>query len=564
VQAILWLIDLGHPELAKPITADLAKLNLDDAQRIAIVNEFGSQGMLRIARTKDLGPEGATFADACMAAASATNNNPQRIATLVGRLTDSSEEVRTIARNDLAATGQIGVNAMLEALARETAPDRRDALIFAIEYMSPLADGPLLAMLETGDPQLRADVAALLQRFRVPQAAPLLAPDADAAQKSLAAAIDQHRRGTPPFPIDAAGQVELWNWNDTAKKLTSLRVPADDAQIIWIARLAGELARMRPDNAAGQQEALVLRLEAEGLAADKLPTQAITPAALSQGDPQMLSTCLGDALKAGYSHAALTLVEALALAHDPRTLAGIAGKPSPLAAALDSPSRRVRYAALKAIMAINPAAPYPGCSKVPDALAWFEQSAGERRAVVAMPQIARAADLAGQLASVQLFAEATNRGREAVDLALNMPDLELILVDANILAPDIRQVVYELRISPATGDIPIAILATDGRLAVAQRIASEHTRVIAASRPHTPDALKGIVDGLLRLSARDAVPPQQRVAEAEQARKWLNTLASGNRPFYTFRRMAMLPAAATATAHPPAAAPAAEDLPPAP
>ena len=100
--------------------------------------------MLRIARTKDLGPEAATFADACMAAASAANNNPQRIATLVGQLTDPSEEVRTIARNDLAATGQIGVNATLEALARETAPDRRAALIVAIEFMSPLADGPVL------------------------------------------------------------------------------------------------------------------------------------------------------------------------------------------------------------------------------------------------------------------------------------------------------------------------------------------------------------------------------------------------------------------------------------
>src|SRR6185436_10367276 len=137
----------------------------------------------------------ATFADACMAAASAANNNPQRIATLVGQLVDPSEEVRTIARNDLAATGQIGVNATLEALARETAPDRRAALIVAVEFMSPFADGPLLAMLETSDQQLRADVASLLQHFRVPQSAPLLAPDADAAQKSLAAAIAEYQRG---------------------------------------------------------------------------------------------------------------------------------------------------------------------------------------------------------------------------------------------------------------------------------------------------------------------------------------------------------------------------------
>ena len=49
VQAILLLVDLGRPELAKPIMADLAKLNLTNDQRIAIVTEFGPQGMLHIA-----------------------------------------------------------------------------------------------------------------------------------------------------------------------------------------------------------------------------------------------------------------------------------------------------------------------------------------------------------------------------------------------------------------------------------------------------------------------------------------------------------------------------------
>ena len=48
-------------------------------------------------------------------------------------------------------------------------------------------------------------------------------------------------------------------------------------------------------------------------------------------------------------------------------------------------------------------------------------------------------------------------------MARAMPDLELVLVDMNILVPDIRQALYELRISPTTGDVPIALLAADGR-----------------------------------------------------------------------------------------------------
>ena len=69
VESILLLIDLGHPELAKPILADLIKLNVTDEQRVAIVNEFGTEGMLKLSQAKELGADAATFATACMAAA---------------------------------------------------------------------------------------------------------------------------------------------------------------------------------------------------------------------------------------------------------------------------------------------------------------------------------------------------------------------------------------------------------------------------------------------------------------------------------------------------------------
>jgi hypothetical protein len=565
VQSILWLIDLGRPELAKPMLAELSKLKVTDAQRIAIVTEFGSQGMLHLANAKELAPEGATFAEACMAAANAAANNPQRIAALVKQLSDPSAEVRTVARNDLAVTGQIGVTAVLETLAQETDPQRRAALMAAVKLMHPLADGPLLAMLDTNDANLRADVSMLLQQRAVPQSAPFLAADSAAAERALATAINNYKHGTPPFAVDESNQVELWKWDDAAKKLSSARLPADEAQVVWIARLADELSRIRPDSLADQQQALVLRLESTGLTKHAVPdNKTISTAALAQADPQVLSASLADALKANYSHAALALVEALGKRGDVGILLTTDGKPSPLADALTSPDRRVRFAALKAIMALNPAAPYPGSSRVPEALTWFAGSTGEQQAVVAMPQGATAGDLAGQLAAHKLFAEPVNRGRDAVVVAQAMPDLELILVDMDILLPNIREVVYELRINPTTGDIPIALLAADGRLDAAKRIAAEHTRVIAVPRPHTTDALTNTVENLIKLAARDGVPADERAAQAEQAKKWLATLTSGNRRFYTFRRTAMINPAAFRTKTSdtaPAVTPADEALP---
>src|SRR3954470_16531113 len=40
VRAMLLLIDLGHPEFAKSILAELMKAEVTDAQRVAIVSEF--------------------------------------------------------------------------------------------------------------------------------------------------------------------------------------------------------------------------------------------------------------------------------------------------------------------------------------------------------------------------------------------------------------------------------------------------------------------------------------------------------------------------------------------
>jgi hypothetical protein len=199
-------------------------------------------------------------------------------------------------------------------------------------------------------------------------------------------------------------------------------------------------------------------------------------------------------------------------------------------------NRRVRFAALRAIMAIDPQSPYPGSSRVPDALAYFAGSSGDRRAIVAMPTATRASDLAGQLAAHGLAGDGFNNGREAVQVALDTADLELVLVDMNILLPEVRQVVYELRIHPTTGEVPIALLAPDGRFEAAQRIASEHDRVIAVSRPHTGEALARIVDRSQTLAGRNPVTPDERTAEAIEATAWIAQLMADDRSFYVLHR----------------------------
>jgi CheY-like chemotaxis protein len=535
LQAILWLVDLGRPELARPIMAELVKLQITDQQRIELVTEFGSSSMLKLARAKELAPAGAAFSDACMAAASTANDNPQRLTTLISQLADPSAEVRAVAQHDLAVIGQPAAKATLETFARATDARHRAALADAILTMRPFVEGPLLAMLDTSDPALRSDVARLLVELKVPRAQPFLVGPAN-SERELAAALHSYAQGTPVAIPDAANQVELWQWNDANKQLTAARLPADEARIVWMSKLARALAQLRPENGDYQQRALVLAWEAASL---KPATAGAQQAATA--DVHVLNGVLAEALNENAPHAAIDAINALAPKGNPSVLITGDGKPSPLADAVASPNRSVRFAALRAIMALDPTSPYPGSSRVPEALAWFAGSADTRRAIVAMPTNAASSNLAGLLAGQNLSAEATNRGRDAVNMAVHTPDLEAIFVDMDILVPGIRDVLYELRTNATTGEVPIALLAAEGRLEAAKRLAAEHRHVVAVPRPHSPEVVASTLKQLVDMAGRDSLPPDERVAQATQAQSWLAKLETGSRPFYVIRRTALLP-----------------------
>jgi hypothetical protein len=185
VSAVLALVDLGRPELAVPILKELQGLNLSDEQRAALVNDFGSRRMLQLSKTAALAPDGGQFADACMTAAAAQARDPQRIARLVGELTDPSDVVRHAATVDLAAAGQVGVNALPSGTRNEPDPQRKYAIAVAITSMNRLAVEPLKAMLATNDSALEAEVVRLLTTLQVAQALPLVESAQTAPNLSL-------------------------------------------------------------------------------------------------------------------------------------------------------------------------------------------------------------------------------------------------------------------------------------------------------------------------------------------------------------------------------------------
>ena len=554
LSTILALVDLGRPELAAPILKELQGLNLTDEQRAQLVSDFGSHRMLQLSRTPALAPAGQQFADACMAAAATQARDPQRVARLIGELTNPSAVVRHAAAVDLAAAGQDGVNATLAALAGETDPQRRAAISEAVVSMDQLAVGPLLAMLSTNDPALKADVVRLLTSLQVAQAIPLIAANEAASTASaervaqaehlLLDALRAYRQHVPAFTSDENSLTELWQWEDATKQLSSAKLPADEAQMIWSSRLALALAHLRPENGDYRRQALMLGLESEALltkesdesAAPKSPLNAQLAQIIAPADTTTLNNVLADSLKGNYANAAVAASGLLAKRGNASILQSAAPQPAALVNALSYPNRRVRFAALSAIMKLNPQSTFPGASRVAEALGYFATSASERRAVVAMPIADQATTLAGQLTKLGIEAQAATQGSAAVRLAGKSADLDMILVDADIDAPGVRDVLFALRSTPATGQVPIGILATSERLITAQQIAADHTRVGAFVRPQTDEATSEIAARLSALSARDQIAPQERAAMAAQALAWLGELLARNQSFYDLKR----------------------------
>jgi ParB-like chromosome segregation protein Spo0J len=80
------------------------------------------------------------------------------------------------------------------------------------------------------------------------------------------------------------------------------------------------------------------------------------------------------------------------------------------------------------------------------------------------------------------------------------------------------------------------LLAGEGRLAAAQRLADEHDRVLAFARPHSEEKVVAMSERLVALAGHNSVSPDARAAQSKQAIVWLGQLLADGPKFYDLRR----------------------------
>ena len=576
LRAILMLIDLGHPEVAAQIVPTLTGAKLDDVQKTALVAEFGTAKFLRLIRLDGPAAEGAApnplaglraFAQSCIDAADAAAKDPAHVAKLLEELNAPAEADRYAARVDLRATGDVGMVAAIHALAEAKDEATRTNLLAALAEMRPAVDGPVLALLADSQGQLRRDAAELAGYLHVSAALPWLATIAVTATDDSAASAARTSIAQLGYPVPTASEVQKmlrdrlagikstpmttagdgstgvwWSWNPQTKQLVSANYAVPQLRALAAARLARALGEVGGLSEPDYRRAVLLYSLEESALLDRAEDPALQQVVAAM-TPTDLSVALANAAKEQYTAAAVQIAEELGRRGDASVLASHSGLPSPLAAGLTSPDRALRFAALAAIMELNPQRSFPGSSQVANSLWYFVGGAGEPTAVVAAPAVIVASDWAGKLRGLGYDATSVRTGREALVTAVDpaiAPRLGVVMLDSDVGQPLLGEVVYQLRTSDLTAGVPILIASSSPRLGAAQRIAEANSMVLAMPRPHGDGALATLVEETLALRPVPLAPEEVRTAQAKQALEWIAKLLAANAPYDELKRDAQL------------------------
>lgn len=569
LQAILIIIDLGQPAAAQPLVAQLGAAGLDEAAMADLAARFGTAAFVKLAMVEELKPAGAELARRVLDAAERHAHDPVRLADLVERLKTPSAEVRQVTALRLRAGGDNAVLALINALQDPSFADHTAALRAALVMQGSPATGPLAAVLENAPTELARHAAIVLGRLDRPGELALYAPALDGRtdpelQETARAALER-ARGQLPLPgeaavelyrlavayfngaeqvrADASGRFALWQWDAQQNLPVRRDVDARGAALHQALLYAARARRLLPANERIARLHLSILLEiagrqAAGAAGTTLSEAHRTElAGLERLDLPTLETLLEENARHGHLAAAMAAADMLGRAGNLDVLYTRQPRPSVLVQAVQHPSRRLRFAALAAILRLNPPHAYPGSSFVVEALGYFASSLGVPHAVVAAPRLDEARRLAGMLVELGYEAEAVTTARDLVRLATSSPDFELVLVDARLALPVSGQVLQELRRDARTANLPLGIVGSLDDLSAAQRLAERLGSAAALIRPQDPAAMRFQVDRLLANLDAPPLAPSERIAQAQQALAWLTDLADTRRTLYNLHRV---------------------------
>ncbi|MCE5302638.1 MAG: HEAT repeat domain-containing protein [Planctomycetaceae bacterium] len=566
VRAASVLAELGHPDVARPLVKKVLDAKLDAAQLAALGEELGSAALTSLANQPALQPESRQLADAISAALAAKRQDIKRIGPWIAQLQDSNAERRLQALANLQAAGDAAIGPLVQVLADPSRTAEQANVRTVLAGMGQTAFCALVGVLEDADPKLAVQIVKTLVEMNDRKAAIYLlgaavsdqgdpelrraaieaieklsggVPDRDAAVTLLMKTAMEYFDGRRLVDGEVDGHVDVWRWDEQKRAALVRRLDSDDAARALAVRWSGDAYRLAPETPDLRSLSLAALLEAAAYAngLDRpLGDDDPAVAAAKRFDLKTLERALVYAMAHQRTAAATVLVGLLGQSGTAELLLNQGDRPSPLVLAVQSPDRRLRLAALEAIVRLKPEKPFPGSSTVPTALGYFAAGGAFRLALIGAPGAVEARDLAGMLAAMGVKADTAANGRELLQLAVRSPDCEMIWIDYSIQRPTVALLLQELRRDPRTAHLPIGVVTRAGFFAEAERLVAGDPRSMAFARPRDADSMRWQAQQLGTIDPREQVPLAARRREAAVALKLLEELVRSSGKLYDLRR----------------------------
>ncbi|MDG2380761.1 MAG: HEAT repeat domain-containing protein [Pirellulaceae bacterium] len=555
MHAIDLLIRLDRSDLALEYLQRLAGSGLKIEQLSNLHQRFGTSTILRLIKP-ELAPEGPAFAKSVFNAAKTIAQNPQRIAADVSQLGSAQREQQLQAARRLLRSGVYAVPSLINAIANSENPQvvRRSKTV--LTQLGDESVGPLIAYLSSSNLQLRLTAIAALgragSRDGLPYLVyPYLSTTGNSAARAAASQAFKDLIGSPPLTTEARellkkaagraydglisqkadldGLVLSWTWDEKLMAPVPYQLFKADAAALAASRLYRDLHRLHPQNETDLIRSFISRFkldQAIGLDRPLRQGPGTVHDDAKQAGVNVVNAILHQSLKDKQWLAAVAAAEVLSSFEEPSVLQAAAGQVAPLVLALTNPNRRVRFAAAKAIMKIDPKGSFAGASRLPQAIGYFAGSTGQRKILVLHPSAQQGQNLGGLANQAGFTAEVVTEPAELVNRSIQSPDWELIMISDAIRGPSLWSLITALRADPKSADIPIVLLGfrSDSMLKLEQ-IANAHPKTLAAPEPIEPELFGQIVARGLNLAGRSAVDGDRRLEQAAFALDWLTRLS---------------------------------------
>lgn len=568
-RAIRNVVNLGRSDEAKKYARRLIDAAPDRGELVKLHRKFGASFFLRLHGDQRFAPEGAELGKMVLDAAAEAARDPALLEALIRQLGDPAPEVRHAALVDLRSGGSASVVALIKVLADEGRRAEHASVRRALVSLRSESVEPLLGALGSGDPMLTAQAIVVLSQLGVGKAAPhffapyykapasstlhkaaeygllrLLGevPDRTRTQSILAREVDQFLKGKLTGRLDHEDMVTVWSWDGTQGEPVPQHLPSESASLVVAVRLAGDLHAIDPSNVDHRRLYLMTLLEMtkrqNGLDRPMPIGDGTAHAAAAELGAEVIADVLDYSISVDRTAAAAGAIEVLGDIGGTEFLQTSNGRPSTLASAMRHKDRRVRFAAVEAVMKLDPKTPYAGSSYLTEALGYFASTVGSRRALVIHPSTERAQTLVGLLNQLGFEADTAPTGRHAMSLAIQNPDYEFVLMSDAVDRPPVGELLQQFRRQPTTSLLPIGVMARQDNARRMDELTYGDRLSLALPRPHGLDGVSRTVRRVLAPAGMRSVSHVERVTHAVTSLDHLTTLAeqAAVYPFYDLLR----------------------------